>query len=141
MDFVIGFKADTLDDAPRTLVRPDLVGRIGRYNVIELEPLSAASNVQRCVEDILSHLVEHGKASALIKDESLPAALNTFPFTAAAFTLLCDYPCGDPTKSTPRNIIKAIIEYAIQAWDQQKRVIDDSIVNEIAPIVSPKGRS
>jgi len=49
--------------------------------------------------------------------------------------LLCDYACQDVIKSTPRNIIKTINECAIAAWDAQKDVVDDDIVNEIAPII------
>jgi len=49
--------------------------------------------------------------------------------------LMCDYACQDVVKSTPRNIIRTINECAIAAWDGQKSVIDDDIVNEIAPII------
>jgi DNA polymerase III delta prime subunit len=38
--FVIGFKADTRDDAPRVLVRPDVFSRVGAHNYIELDTLS-----------------------------------------------------------------------------------------------------
>ena len=48
---------------------------------------------------------------------------------------MCDYACQDAIKSTPRNIIKTINECAIAAWDSQKKVIDDDIVNDIAPII------
>ena len=48
---------------------------------------------------------------------------------------MCDYACQDVIKSTPRNIIRTINECAIAAWDSQQNVIDDDIVNEIAPIV------
>jgi hypothetical protein len=41
----------------------------------------------------------------------------------------------DPRKSTPRNVIKTINECAIAAWDTapKKRIIDDAVVNDIAP--------
>jgi hypothetical protein len=51
---------------------------------------------------------------------------------------MCDYACQDPHKSTPRNIIRTINECAITAWDAtpaKKRVIDDAIVNDIAPVI------
>jgi hypothetical protein len=50
---------------------------------------------------------------------------------------MCDYACQDPHKSTPRNIIRTINECAMTAWDAEpkRRVIDDAIVNEIAPVV------
>lgn len=133
--FVIGATANTVDEMPRVLIRPDITSRIGKLNIIELEPLAAPANVKTFVEDMLKHLVDQTKADALIKAEKLQSTLTTYPFTASAFDLLCDYACQDPIKSTPRNIIKTINECAIQAWDGQQRIINDDVVNELAPIV------
>jgi len=133
--FVIGFKAVTVDEAPKMLVREDILSRISRANLIELETLSAPANVKTFVEEMLKHLIEQQKAEKLIQKEKLPSTIKTYPFTATAFDLLCDYACQDAIKSTPRNIIRTINECAIAAWDSQKKVIDDDIVNEIAPIV------
>ncbi len=66
---------------------------------------------------------------------SLASTKDTYPFTATAFDLMCDYACQDVIKSTPRNIIRTINECAIDAWDSEKKVIDDDIVNAIAPII------
>jgi hypothetical protein len=136
--FVLGFTAVTLDDAPRILTRPDITSRIGRQNLIELETLPSPANVKVFVEDMLSHLIDQNNADKLIQTDHLPTTLPTYPFTASAFDLLCDYACQDPAKSTPRNIIRAINECAITAWDaapNKKRVIDDTIVNDIAPVI------
>lgn len=133
--FIVGFKANTIDEAPRTLTREDIISRIGKHNLVELEPLAAPANVNHFVEEMLRHLVDQKQADALIKAEKLQSTLQTYPFSASAFALLSDYACADATKSTPRNIIKTINECAIQAWDSKKRVIDDDIVNEIAPVV------
>lgn len=135
--FVLGFKADTIDDAPRILVRPDVTSRVGKQNLIELETLAAPANVKTFVEDMLSHLIDQSKADDIIKDDSLSSTLKTYPFTSTAFELMCDYACQDPHKSTPRNIIRTINECAITAWDAtpKNRVIDDAIVNDIAPVV------
>jgi hypothetical protein len=136
--FILGFKADTIDDAPRILVRPDVTSRIGKQNLIELETLAAPANVKSFVEDMLKFLIDHPKAEKLIKAEGLTSSLKTFPFTASAFDLMCDYACQDPHKSTPRNIIRTINECAITAWDAtptKKRVVDDAIVNDIAPVI------
>lgn len=136
--FILGFKADTIDDAPRILVRPDVTSRIGKQNLIELETLAAPANVKAFVEDMLSHLIDDTKAQAIIDDQALPTKLTRYPFTESAFELMCDYACQDPHKSTPRNIIRTINECAITAWDAtptKKRVIDDSIVNDIAPVI------
>jgi hypothetical protein len=133
--FIIGFKADTVDEAPKMITRDDILSRISRANMLELETLSAPANVKTFVEEMLAHLVEQSKAEKLIQQEQLPATTQTYPFTAGAFELLCDYACQDAIKSTPRNIIRTINECAIAAWDAKKKVIDDDIVNEIAPIV------
>jgi hypothetical protein len=133
--FIIGFKAVTIDEAPRMLVREDITSRIGKLNLVELEFLAAPANVEHFVKEMLKQIVDQTRANALITTEGLSSTLDTYPFSASAFTLLCDYACADSTKSTPRNIIKTINECAIQAWDAQKRIIDDAVVNEIAPVV------
>jgi DNA polymerase III delta prime subunit len=133
--FVIGFKADTRDDAPKVLLRGDVFSRISANNYIELETLAAPANVKQFVEEMLAHLIDQTQANQRIQADSLPSTTQTYPFTATAFELLCDYACQDSVKSTPRNIIKAINECAIAAWDAQKKVLDDGNVNEIAPII------
>jgi len=106
--FVIGFNAVTVDEAPKMLVREDILSRISRANLIELETLSAPANVKTFVEEMLAHLVDQSKAEKLIQGEKLPSTTQTYPFTASAFDLLCDYACQDAIKSTPRNIIRTI---------------------------------
>ena len=135
--FVLGFKADTIDDAPRILIRPDVISRVGKLNLIELETLAAPANVKTFVEDMLEHLIDEPMANALIKAESLASKFKKYPFTDSAFDLMCDYACQDPHKSTPRNIIRTINECAITAWDSnpRERIVDDAIVNDIAPVV------
>jgi hypothetical protein len=133
--FVVGFKADTRDDAPEMLVRGDVSSRISPNNYIELETLAAPANVQQFVQEMLAHLVNQEEAEKRIHAGSLPSTKDTYPFTATAFALMCDYACQDVIKSTPRNIIRTINECAIAAWDGQQKVINDDIVNEIAPII------
>ncbi len=133
--FIIGFKADTRDDAPKVLVRQDVFSRVGAHNYIELDTLAAPANVKQFVEEMLAHLIDQKQANQRIQTEGLPSTTQTYPFTATAFELLCDYACQDAVKSTPRNIIKTINECAIAAWDAQNKVIDDANVNEIAPII------
>lgn len=133
--FVIGFKADTRDETPEVLIRGDVESRIKMNNYIELENLAAPANVQQFVREMLEHLVNQEEAEKCIQADSLPSTKETYPFTAGAFDLMCDYACQDSIKSTPRNIIGTINECAIAAWDSQKQVIDEDIVNEIAPII------
>ena len=133
--FVIGFKADTRDDTPEMLVRGDVSSRISPNNYIELETLAAPENVQQFVGELLEHLVDQSEAEKRIQVNKLPSTKNTYPFMASAFDLMCDYACEDVIKSTPRNIIRTINECAIAAWDSDKKVIDDNIVDEIAPII------
>ncbi len=133
--FVIGFKADTRDDAPRVFLRGDVTSRIGVNNYVELETLAAPTNVKQFVEEMLQQLIDQSQAAARIQAESLPTTVQTYPFTASAFDLMCDYACQDVIKSTPRNIIKTINECAIAAWDDGQKVIGDDTVNDIAPII------
>jgi hypothetical protein len=133
--FVIGFKAETIDDAPKVLVRGDISSRISANNYIELESLAAPDNVKEFVKEMLAHLIDQSEAQKRIVDESLGSPTEIYPFTESAFELLCDYACQDAIKSTPRNIIRTINECAIDAWDKKKKIIDDDIINEIAPII------
>lgn len=133
--FIIGFKADTRDDAPKVLIRGDVFSRVSAANYIELETLSAPQNVKQFVGEMLAELVDQNQANQKIQAKGLPSTVQTYPFTASAFELLCDYACQDAIKSTPRNIIRTINECAIAAWDAQKETIDDSLVNETAPII------
>ncbi|MBK8047941.1 MAG: hypothetical protein IPK16_12880 [Anaerolineales bacterium] len=42
-------------------------------------------------------------------------------------------PHRTPIRALPRLIINAVNECAIQAWDEEKLLIDDAIVNQVAP--------
>jgi len=133
--FIICFFAVVLNDAPEVLIRGDVKRRISAANIVELDALSSPPNVKTFVQEMLTQLIDQGRAEKLIQKEGLPSTTQTYPFGATAFDLLCDFACQDVIKSTPGNIIRGISECAIAAWDAQKRIIEDDIVNEIAPIV------
>jgi hypothetical protein len=133
--FIVGFKANTLSEGPRILTREDISSRIGMNNYIEVGHLPAVSNVKQFMEEMLEHLVDQDKAQGKIQAGGLTVTLKTYPFAPTAFDLLADYASQDPYKALPRNIINAINECAIQAWDEQKPLVDDEIVNNVAPLV------
>ena len=133
--FVIGCTAQTMDEMPPILTRADVRNRIGAQNYVELETLAAVADVKSFVGEMLSKLVDQGAANERIQTDGLTTTVQTYPFAASAFDLLCDYACQDGSKSTPRNIIKTINECAIAAHDAKEKVIGDAVVNDIAPIV------
>jgi len=133
--FMVGFKANTLSEGPRILTREDIGTRIGTHNYIEVGHLPAVSDVKRFMEELLEHLVDTDKANDKIQTEALEVTVKTYPFAPSAFELLADYASQDPYKALPRNIINAINECAIQAWDEEKALVDDQIVNDVAPLV------
>lgn len=133
--FMVGFKANTLSEGPRILTREDIGTRIGTHNYIEVGHLPAVSDVKRFMEELLEHLVDTDKANDKIQSEALEVTVKTYPFAPSAFELLADYASQDPYKALPRNIINAINECAIQAWDEEKALVDDEIVNDVAPLV------
>jgi len=133
--FVVGFKANTLSEGPRILTREDIGSRLGMHNYIEVGHLPAVSDVKRFMEELLAHLVDTDRANARIQAEALEVTVKTYPFAPSAFELLADYTSQDPYKALPRNIINAINECAIQAWDEGKPLVDDEIVNDVAPLV------
>jgi len=133
--FIIASYALTLDDMAELLVRSDVSNRIGEINFIEIPPLPSIHDVQIFLKELLAELVEQSKAEKKIHEESLRVSLETFPFNAEAFDALCEFSSQDPIKALPRNLIKAVNECAISAWDEKTPIIESNIVNEIAPLI------
>lgn len=133
--FLIGFKADVLDDAPEALRRGDIVGRIGKSNYLDIPPLPAVVDVKTFVKELLKNLTDKAKVEAKLSTLNGDTELGIFPFERSAFESLVDYATMDITRALPRYIITAVNECAIQAWDEGKNLIDDSIVSTVAPYV------
>lgn len=133
--FIVGFKANTLSEGPRILTREDVSSRIAMSNYIEVGHLPAVDNVKQFIEELLEHLVDTTKAEGKIQAQALGVPVKTYPFEPSAFEMLADYASQDPYKALPRNIINAINECAIQAWDENKALVDVDIVNDVAPLV------
>jgi len=133
--FLIGFKADVPDDAPEMLRNADVVSRIGNQNFIDIPPLPAVTDVKAFMKELLKNLTDDDKVKARIAKEILDTEPGTFPFEPAALEQLADYATQDITRALPRNIINAINECAIQAWDENKALIDPSIVDNVAPFI------
>ena len=133
--FLIGFKADVIDDAPEVLRRGDILGRVGQSNYIDIPHLPAVSDVNAFIKELLKNLTEEAKVKAKIAKSGFDTEHGIFPFDRNALELLADYATQDPSKALPRFIISAINECAIQAWDEEKPIIDEAIVNDVAPHV------
>lgn len=133
--FLIGFKADVIDDAPELLRRGDIYGRIGASNYIDIPPLPAVSDVKSFIRDLLNNLTTKELVEAKISESNLNSEHGIFPFDSSSIELLADYATQDPTRALPRYIISAINQCAIQTWDEGKQLIDDSVVNDVAPHV------
>jgi hypothetical protein len=133
--FLIGFKADVTDDAPEILRRSDVMSRVGNQNFVDIPPLPAVADVKAFMKELLKSLTDDEKVKARILQENLDTELGTFPFEPAALEQLADYATQDITRALPRNIINAINECAIQAWDENKALIDPSIVDNVAPFI------
>jgi len=133
--FLIGFKADVPDDAPEILRRSDVMSRIGNQNFLDIPPLPAVSDVKTFMKELLKNLTDEDKIKARIAKEKLDTKVGIFPFELTAFEQLADYATQDITRALPRNIINAINECAIQAWDENKPLIDQGIVDNVAPFI------
>ena len=133
--FLIGFKADVLDDAPEILRRGDVTGRIGKANYVDIPPLPAIADVKTFISDLLRSLTDKDLVKAKLKAESLTTTHGIFPFQEDAFEILADYATQDPSRALPRHIINAINECAIQAWDEKKSLVDQSIVHGVAQYI------
>jgi len=133
--FLVGFKADVIDDAPELLRRGDIYGRIGGSNYIDIPPLPAVADVKSFIKELLKNLTIKEIVENKITEAHLDSEHGVFPFDQSALELLADYATQDPTRALPRYIISAINQCAIQAWDENKQLIDESIVNDVAPHV------
>lgn len=133
--FIMSTYSLTDDDMPQVMVRGDIRNRIGAINYIEIPPLPSVEDVRTFICELLTNFIDRDIAEQKIQQQGLSVSLDTFPFDADGFERLCDYASQDPVKALPRNIIKAINECAISAWDMEKKVIDIEIVNEIASLV------
>lgn len=133
--FLIGFKADVIDDAPEILRRGDVVGRIGSSNYVDIPPLPAVSDVKAFMRELLENLTDPAAVQERISTYGLSTSVGMFPFTVSAFELLADYATQDIARALPRYIINAINECSIEAWDEEKRLVDDEVVTKVASLV------
>lgn len=133
--FIIASYALTLDDMAELLVRADVRTRIGENNFIEIPPLPSIRDVQIFLKELLNELIKKNEAKIKIQSNSIDISSDTYPFTSDAFNMLCEFASQDPTKALPRNLIRAVNDCAISAWDEKKLIIDSNIVNEIAPLI------
>lgn len=133
--FFMSMYALTDDDMPRMTVRGDIKSRVGMINYIEIPPLPTVDDVRTFLKELLRTFIDQKAAEKKIQKDGLGVSLDTYPLDAEAFDLICEYATQDPTKAVPRSIIKALNECAIAAWDEEKAVIDEAVVNNIAPLV------
>lgn len=133
--FIISAYSLTIDDMPEMMVRQDVRTRIGAHNYVEIPPLPSVEDVRKFLNQLLAEFIDQKAAEKKIQKEGLGIPLETYPLSADAFDMICQYAAQDPTKSLPRNIIKTLNECAISAWDEDKPTVDATIVNEIAPLV------
>jgi hypothetical protein len=133
--FILGFKADVMDDAPEMLRRGDVQGRIGKSNYLDIPPLPAIGDVQEFMKALLGSLINQDSAQEKITAQGLNTEVEYFPFEKGAFELLADYSTQDITRALPRYIINAINECAIQTWDEELALVNEDVVNQVAPYV------
>jgi len=133
--FIVAGTVGGIEEAARFLVSEAVLTRMGRQNIISIPPIPTLDDVKSFVTQMLSEIIDKKKAELAIKEHNLAITLETYPFNTDSFDLLCEYASQEPTKALPRNIIGAVNECAIAAWDEKKRSIDSPIVTEIAPLV------
>lgn len=133
--FLISYKADVMDESPEILRRSDVMTRIGNQNYIDIPFLPAIADVKTFMKELLCSLTDKEKVQDLISTKSLDTEPGIFPFDKIAFEQLADYATQDNRFTLPRNIINAINECSIQAWDENKLLVDQSIVDNVAPLI------
>lgn len=133
--FIMSSYSITIDDMPPMIIRLDVKNRIGAINYVEIPPLPTVEDVRTFLSQLLAEFIDQNMAEKRIQEKGLTTTLETYPFSAEAFDMVCVYASQDPTKALPRNIIKTLNECAISAWDEEKPIIDTNTVDEIAPLV------
>ena len=133
--FMLAGTALAMSELPSVFLSDAVIRRVGRNNYIEIPYLSAVTDVKIFLKELLKELVHQEEAEKRIRDQSLEASLETYPFNAESFNLLCQYATEDSTKALPSHLIHCINECAISAWDERKPIIEPNIVNEIAPLI------
>ena len=133
--FFVAATASGVDDTALFLRSDAVLTRMGRQNVIIIPPIPTLDDVKAFVEQMLTEIINQSAAEHTIKENDLGVPLAIYPFDADSFDLFCEYASQDTYKAIPRNIINALNECAIIAWDEEKRLIDAEIVTGIAPLV------
>jgi energy-coupling factor transporter ATP-binding protein EcfA2 len=135
--FVIASTAYAMDELPQLFLSGAIrrAGRIGTDHYIDIPFLSAVTDVKVFLKELLRELVDQKLAEERIRNQSIEASLETYPFNSESFELLCQYATEDPQKALPSNLIHCLNECAISAWDERKPIIERNIVNEIAPLI------
>ena len=135
LGFVISAFAHFGDNLPEIITRQDVKSRVSESNYIEIPPLPGVEDVRIFLEELLGELIDQDAAEVRIQEMGLKSTRKTYPFDAEAFDILCDYASQDPIKALPRNIIHAVNECAISAWDVDKHIVDTDIIHEVAPLI------
>jgi DNA polymerase III delta prime subunit len=86
--FLIGYKADVIDDAPETLRRGDVYSRIGASNYIEVPPLPAVSDVKLFIRELLKSLTEKEAVNQKIAEGNLDSEHGIFPLSSLPLNCL-----------------------------------------------------
>ncbi len=134
--FIIATFGVSPDEMAEFLVRVDIRTRIGENNIIEIPPLPDIENVEIFIKELLSEFIDYDRVKAKLEEKNINLEnMEFYPFTENSFKLLCEYATTDPTKSIPRNILKAVNECAVSAFLKKNIFIDEQIVDSIAPLV------
>ncbi|OQC18254.1 MAG: hypothetical protein BWX72_00138 [Firmicutes bacterium ADurb.Bin080] len=133
--FIIAATASGLDGAARFLATDAVTTRMGKQNIITIKPIPTLDDVKSFITQMLAEIVDQELAEKIIRENNLGVSLASYPFDADSFDLLSEYASQEPTKAIPRNIINAINECGICAWDEQQKIISSEIVQNISRLV------
>lgn len=134
--FVLSFFALGAGDMPGFMARDDIVGRLGRDNIIQLPYLDAVEDVRAFLADLRDHFFEASSVADRVAELGLPAGSDAlFPFEPDALDQFAAYATQDPTRALPRNILNALSSAAVAAYKAQAPLVSLAIVDETAPLV------
>jgi hypothetical protein len=133
--WICAFYSAMHQQAPEFMVEGDIVTRLGKGGIVQLDPLSTGVEVRSFVADMLAAFVDHQCASDVVgaHPSPEPVGIDTYPFTEGGLEAFVGHAADVAENALPRTILRAITTCAMQAAHDEARFIDRKRVDDIVP--------
>lgn len=129
LGFIVSIFAGSENQIPDFVYRPDIINRINRNNIHMLNYLQESQEVEKFLRDLLDLMIDPAKKQTAETNAQIPGGLAWYPFSDTAKDQFVETAVSAVTASLPRNLIKAVNECAVEAFQRASRVIDVQDLN------------